>query len=1148
MCTRWASHFASRFAVRGRSSSGQVHAWSFRARLAVSSLARDSRESRELHELVEAPAMARESTPRKSLKLYWKLAKGKLTLWVSLSAGDPEQDGRDGDGLVRLAPQRWWLILLLPLSAETKSSRAVAPRKLEAQYLDIEGTPDMSLFNDEAQIARSMAQTLSEDITPAHLLSMLRLNLRQSQAVFGSCIAFEPDSYPWRNGSNGSVKPDAWDLRWGVPSGNANGSVWTNASDPWTLPTHEVWPGEHRVLYAPYVARGNIKMDLSNGYNYYAPDVEWYHAARTKYLTGELPFLEGIWGSPYFDEGAGNIRMVTFSVPFTRESPVPSFSAPEHMEKPHGLPPNLPRQTTRNGERYFWGIATVDIDLSIIRFRCGAGEAQGTNFSCKECEEYEYSTDDRSDCKLNLNYLLYAASFHLWLALMATHENEGGLVLHLCNKHGIHVSANRKSQIEAWIRNSGHVTLDQPEREKSAEIKKIKEFTKIGGYVCFGLGWEIVTWLLVPLALAVGTLLLWIMAGLGVFMGLSSTLAALALWVMIIVASRIFWMRSARHKQVKRKMLLNEEALVEKLAQSCWEADQQMEHEARQELTKHGWTESDFEELTNNMLKRQSQDTGAGRLKEPITPCTHYLSWTWKYTIHLVQDALSCWLQEMCLESDGVFLYMCFFVNNQYRILFEKDGVGSSNLEHVFEDTLTRIGRMVAILDDWYDPTYLTRIWTIFEQFTAIKLGNITVTMVLPRGKNQSLIEQIREGEDGIRHVTQSLCKFQSRHATAFSKEDEENVKALIKATIGFREVDHKIEQFMLNWVGNVVQEHLGMGLGHAMPGYFLALPGLVDPTVAAALFTGTFLTSSSAQTMNQMIEVQRDARMKRTAMRPLPSGQLSLTEAAGFATGSGLVGLGVLAVGTTPPTAAVATLTMATYAAVYTPLKVRSPYNTHVGAISGSLPTLMGFTAALGTGLASSQWLAPAMWIFGMQTLWQMPHFYALAWLHRADYIQGGYKMFPLSDATGVETAAMSKPYLAALCALPWAMAASGAASWMLPVGAALPSAVWWHTLQAFERSPRRFFLGSLSYLITLLGLLTAYARVEKPSDDTVCQTEHQSLEPAWRVQLRSYLLKACPHEQASREVLGTAWQTGGARPVRGDRWENLADYRDVF
>mmetsp|Transcript_15066 Transcript_15066/g.25587 ORF Transcript_15066/g.25587 Transcript_15066/m.25587 type:complete len:405 (-) Transcript_15066:33-1247(-) len=321
-----------------------------------------------------------------------------------------------------------------------------------------------------------------------------------------------------------------------------------------------------------------------------------------------------------------------------------------------------------------------------------------------------------------------------------------------------------------------------------------------------------------------------------------------------------------------------------------------------------------------------------------------------------------------------------------------------------------------------------------------------------------------------------------------------------------------------------------------AMPGYFLALPGFVDPTVAIALFTGSFLTSSSAQTMNQMIEVKRDAKMKRTAMRPLPSGLLTLPEAACFATGSGALGLGILAVGTTAPTAAVAALTMATYAAVYTPMKVRSPYNTHVGAISGSLPTLMGFTAALGTGLAVSPWLPHAMWIFGMQTLWQMPHFYALAWLHRADYLQGGYKMFPLTDATGAETAAMSKPYLAALCALPWAMSACGAASWMLPVGAALPSAYWWHTLQAFEKKPgattcRHFFLGSLSYLIALLALFTAYARVEKASDDSITNKDSQSsgLEPAWRVKLRSYLLNVCPHEQACKELLHTAWQNGG-------------------
>ncbi|CAE7772746.1 COX10 [Symbiodinium sp. CCMP2456] len=324
-----------------------------------------------------------------------------------------------------------------------------------------------------------------------------------------------------------------------------------------------------------------------------------------------------------------------------------------------------------------------------------------------------------------------------------------------------------------------------------------------------------------------------------------------------------------------------------------------------------------------------------------------------------------------------------------------------------------------------------------------------------------------------------------------------------------------------------------------AMPGYFLALPGTIEPSIAAALFVGTFLTSSSAQTMNQMIEVHRDARMKRTAMRPLPSGQLSSHEAARFAAAAGALGLVTLGIGTTSCTAAVAATTMATYAALYTPLKVRSPYNTHVGAISGSLPTLMGFTAALGTGLCVSPWLPHAAWLFGMQTLWQMPHFYSLAWLHRSDYIQGGYKMFPLSDESGMETAAMSKPYLAALCVLPWAMSASGAASWMLPVGAALPSFFWWHTLKDFERRPsastcRRFFLGSLSYLISMLVLFTAFSRASESSDTTddvqgAANKDRGVLEPSWRAYMRSCLLGACPHEQVCRDLLHTCAQTGG-------------------
>jgi heme O synthase-like polyprenyltransferase len=216
--------------------------------------------------------------------------------------------------------------------------------------------------------------------------------------------------------------------------------------------------------------------------------------------------------------------------------------------------------------------------------------------------------------------------------------------------------------------------------------------------------------------------------------------------------------------------------------------------------------------------------------------------------------------------------------------------------------------------------------------------------------------------------------------------------------------------------------------------------------------------------------------------------------------------------------------------------MKVLTPYNTHVGAISGSMPTLLGFSAALGTGILTSPWCGHAVWLFAMQTLWQMPHFYALAWIHRADYIKGGYSMFPLSDATGHKTAAMSKPYLVAMCAMPWVASAAGLASWMLPVGAAVPSYLWWHSLRKFEQKPnaascRRFFLGSLSYLMATLALFTAYARAEQTEDvileDTAEETSDSALqahplEPAWRARLSTWFSEFCPHEQVRHFLLG--------------------------
>jgi len=188
--------------------------------------------------------------------------------------------------------------------------------------------------------------------------------------------------------------------------------------------------------------------------------------------------------------------------------------------------------------------------------------------------------------------------------------------------------------------------------------------------------------------------------------------------------------------------------------------------------------------------------------------CTHFLSWAWSYSVTLVRSALRSWMDQSKLVPGTTFLYMCFFVNNQYRILYECDGAGSTNLEEVFESTLKRVGKVVAVFDRWENPTYLTRIWTIFEQFTAIKL-DIPVTMILPKDQNEALIVKVQEGKQGIMQVTRSLCRFKSENARAFSPADEAKVKEQIVKDLGFEMVDIRVKEFMLNWVGSVVHEYM---------------------------------------------------------------------------------------------------------------------------------------------------------------------------------------------------------------------------------------------------------------------------------------------------------------------------------------------------
>lgn len=182
---------------------------------------------------------------------------------------------------------------------------------------------------------------------------------------------------------------------------------------------------------------------------------------------------------------------------------------------------------------------------------------------------------------------------------------------------------------------------------------------------------------------------------------------------------------------------------------------------------------------------------------------THFMSWTWKYSLHEVQSALEMFQQSLV---GSCYFFMCFFTNNQYRILVEESSTGSDNLEEVFESNLKRIGKMVAILDTWNQPAYLTRIWTVYEQFVASTI-EIEVQFVMPSAAADHLQRQIAQGSEGIDEVIESLSQVDSEEAKAWKMEDETKVKSLIEDTVGFDHVDMHVRTVMITWIGSVVEQ-----------------------------------------------------------------------------------------------------------------------------------------------------------------------------------------------------------------------------------------------------------------------------------------------------------------------------------------------------
>jgi len=197
--------------------------------------------------------------------------------------------------------------------------------------------------------------------------------------------------------------------------------------------------------------------------------------------------------------------------------------------------------------------------------------------------------------------------------------------------------------------------------------------------------------------------------------------------------------------------------------------------------------------------------------------------------------------------------------------------------------------------------------------------------------------------------------------------------------------------------------------------GFIMASPLGIDWLVLLWTLLGTTACAGSAASLNQLAERSRDMRMHRTSDRPLAAGHLSRVHAFVFGIVLAYIGISILSFGSNIEAAGIALLTILLYVFVYTPLKPITTFNTVVGAIVGALPPLIGWVAA-------SESVGPGGWILaGILFVWQIPHFLALAWMYREDYLRGGFKMLPAIDRSGELTARVS--VMTSLCLIPLAL-----------------------------------------------------------------------------------------------------------------------------
>jgi protoheme IX farnesyltransferase len=184
-----------------------------------------------------------------------------------------------------------------------------------------------------------------------------------------------------------------------------------------------------------------------------------------------------------------------------------------------------------------------------------------------------------------------------------------------------------------------------------------------------------------------------------------------------------------------------------------------------------------------------------------------------------------------------------------------------------------------------------------------------------------------------------------------------------------------------------------GFYLGSLRSGTSSMQPQLIE------VLLGIGLVSSGSAAMNEVIERKLDAKMLRTARRPMASGRIGLVHGIGMAVGAALLGSFFLVHAANWMTGVLTLLTAVTYVAVYTPLKRYTTLATFIGAFPGAMPPLLGWTAARG----AIEW--PAVALFALLFVWQFPHFMAISWLYKEDYGRAGIRMLPVVQPDGWST-----------------------------------------------------------------------------------------------------------------------------------------------